>query len=278
MVCKIQDYSCIQHLARSLFLGHDWRKCFLAMYTAYFDASGTLGEPVMAVAGYVTTVEHWEKFDCGWRIALAHDNVAYFHMKEFAGCRGAFKNWSADQVSRRTNLLKRLVDVVRVACGCGLSTLSAVRKADFETVNQKFCLQETFGNPYSLCGVACALKAEQWKAQTSRTEPSEYVFEHGDKGWMELKTAFDKYDLPIPIQKKKRNRNNPNGPTPLEAADFAAWEMRKAIATIEEKKLRGVAELRRPLHALRAVQNRAWGVLTLARLTQFCKEHGVPAR
>jgi hypothetical protein len=232
----------------------------------------------MAVAGYVTTVEHWERFDCDWRLALAHDNLPYFHMKEFAACRGAFDGWSSNQVSRRANLLKRLVDVIRVACGYGLSTLTAVRKADFEAVNQKFCLEETFGNPYSLCGVACAMKTRQWKAQTNRTEPVEYVFEYGDEGWMDLKRAFDKYGLSIPIERRKRNKNNPEGPTPLEAADFAAWEMRKAIATIEEKKLRSVAELRRPLHALRAVENRAWGVLTRTRLTEFCKEHGVPAR
>jgi hypothetical protein len=54
MACK--EVTFIQHLARIVFLGRDWRKCFMA-FTANFDASGGSSELGKVVAGYVARVE-----------------------------------------------------------------------------------------------------------------------------------------------------------------------------------------------------------------------------
>ncbi len=249
------------------------------MFTAYLDASGSLNQPVICVAGYVATVKAWETFDTDWRIALAHDNVPYFHMKEFIACRGAFKDWTPDQVSRRANFLARLVDIIRVACRNGFQTLTAIRKCDFDEINQGYLVRETFGNPYAFCALSCAVKTRFWKTELKIQEPIEYIFEHGDTGWMALKRAFDKFDLPIPIQKRKRNKNNPDGPTPLEAADFAAWEMHKVIATVEQKTVRSVNELRRSFHALHQIRgDKVWGVTTKSKFIKLCEDLGISKR
>jgi hypothetical protein len=51
----------------------------VVILTAYFDESGThSGSEAVAVAGYVSTPDRWERFGQEWREALAAYNIEYF--------------------------------------------------------------------------------------------------------------------------------------------------------------------------------------------------------
>lgn len=277
MVCKSQDseYSPIQHLARSVFLGHDWRKCIFAMYTGYFDASGDLTDVGFVVSGYVATVEDWDRFDADWKIALAHDNVPYFHMQEFAHFKGPFKGWER-QDNRRANFLARLVDIISQTTRRGFST--AVTNEVFKRVNEEYCLEEHFGNPYAFCGLNCAIHTRRWLRKKGYSFPVKYIFEHGDKGWHYLEDLFERSHLSLPIRERKRSMKNPIGPTPLEAADFAAWENLKATRTAEFGNLLSMAHLRKSLTNLMSTKSNEWGIYTYGHLVDLCRKLGIPLR
>src|ERR1039458_8676679 len=52
----------IEHLARVVFLGRDWRKCYMA-FARYSDASGGLINAAKVISGYIASVEDWQRFD-----------------------------------------------------------------------------------------------------------------------------------------------------------------------------------------------------------------------
>ena len=70
--------------------------------TSYFDASSGQEHPAVIVAGYISTVAQWKKFDKEWRKVLARRefDVPYFHMKEFAHSAEVFKSWKGDEHRR----------------------------------------------------------------------------------------------------------------------------------------------------------------------------------
>jgi hypothetical protein len=269
------EYLPVRHLAQSVFLGHDWRKCIFAMYTGYFDASGDLTDVGFVVSGYVATVEDWERFDGNWRIALAHDNVPYFHMKEFAHFKGPFEGWQG-QDSRRANFLGRLADIISETARRGFST--AVTNQVFNEVNEEYCLEEHFGNPYAFCGLNCAVHTRRWLRNKKYEVPVKYIFEYGDQGWHHLEKSFERSHFPPPIRERKRSKTNPIGPTPLEAADFAAWENLKATRTAEFGNLLSMGHLRKSFASLMNITDNEWGIYTHKHLVDLCKKLRIPLR
>src|SRR5260221_10147590 len=64
---------------------HRWDPAqIFVIVTAYGDESGTHdgpdGSPIMMLAGYVATLGQWNRFDVGWRRAIARAGLpGYFH-------------------------------------------------------------------------------------------------------------------------------------------------------------------------------------------------------
>src|SRR5262249_19335072 len=65
---------------------------------AYFDES--YSGRVMAIGGYLSTIERWCRFQDEWQDFLTAFGIESFHMKDFKAGQRQFKNWTAEQRRR----------------------------------------------------------------------------------------------------------------------------------------------------------------------------------
>jgi hypothetical protein len=263
------------HLARVVWLGRYSLDNLLVMLAAYFDGSGGADQPMMVVAGYVSTVARWERFEIDWRLALAKHGVPYFHMKEFAHFKGPFVGWEKKEGSRR-HLLSDLAQIIHayilfgVACG--------VRYDVFGRVNSQYGLAETFGCEYALCGRDCVAQAsKKLVALGYEGKPAEFVFDDGDegKGYLMKVLERDKKLLPIFKPALPRPEQNYPGLTPLQGADFAAYELLKNAKDIKQNS--PLWEWRKSLQIL-VNKNNWWGEYKEKDLLQMCERAALPKR
>jgi hypothetical protein len=245
------------------------------MLTLYCDASGGEDQPEMIVAGYASTVGAWESFDWNWKLVLAKYSLPYFHMKEFAHFKGPFKGWEQKEGTRR-NLLADLAGVIHshvlfgVACG--------VRYDVFQKVNLDYVLSEVFGCEYAMCGRDCVAQAsKKLVALGYEGQPIRFVFEDGDEGKGHLMHVLerDKKLLPIFEPSLPGKREGHPGLTPLQAADFAAYELLKAIK--QGKKQSPFSEFRKSLQIL-VNDNNWWGEYKERDLLHMCEAGGIAKR
>lgn len=201
------------------------------MFTSYFDSSHSgQGKGVWVVSGWLATVERWERFAVDWKLVLAKYNVPYFHMKEFAHSRGAFANGWKGENNKRELFIRALLDVVGSHAQAGFACM--VDSSSFDEVDREYCVRETFGNEYAVCARTCVAEVNNWILGNNYRHAPEYVFEDGDERGR-LSYLMESQGYPSPIFKPSRDKATQTGIaitglTPLQAADFAAYEMRKA--------------------------------------------------
>jgi hypothetical protein len=213
-------------------------------YKACFDCSvddpNRVRQPITLVAGFIATVEHWERWESDWKLVLAHFNAPYFHMKEFFDSKkGAFteKKWRGE--SYRNHFIEKLSDVTRTW------TSATIGGCMTQSLFDEACrLRQVDGflNPFSACARDCAVRSHHLIRDKYKSElPIEYVFERGDiggdSGDITTKGLLDKLmfasQLPSPIYRRARPGNahvEKEDPhlMQLQAADLLAWHLRRA--------------------------------------------------
>jgi len=197
----------------------------------YCDASGKETDDVFVVAGALSTVGNWRAFDSEWKSALVDNGLLYFRMSEFAQSTGQFKKGWKKNEARRRQLLHRLSQIIveRVMYWMGVCLF----KSAYDKANEKYQLAESY-HPYTLCGHTCIELADRWRERKHLEYLSmEYVFEEGDEHFGQLSDRlFQTYgQRPIP---RKKMESDPNKiARPLQVADFAAYEVRKAYVGLD---------------------------------------------
>lgn len=246
-------------------------------YRLYCDAAGGKDHGFIVVAGYLSTFQKWMNFQVEWNKLLALFNVSYFHMKEFAQSKGPFKSWKNDE-PKRIRFLSRaaqiIVSNVERSFGC------IVRYADFEKVNQLYRLDEIAGNPYALAGRTCVARTGLFLGDQQEVI---YIFEDGDTGKGELMRILERDGHPAPIFRPSRdqirNGRQVRGVIPLQAADFAAYEMRKVFKD-DPHETWPIYKYRKSLQALADVpsDHGDWGKYEEKDLIKLCKEFPLSRR
>lgn len=119
------------------------------MRTVYIDESGRAGDTEFVGMGACDAdPKDWEEFEKRWRIVLEENNAPYLHMKEFAGCRDAFKGWT--ELQRR----KLMSDCLYTLVDTEIIMMSAVvRSSDFDRLLPS--TREALGDPYFCCFQEC---------------------------------------------------------------------------------------------------------------------------
>jgi hypothetical protein len=240
----------------------------MAKFTAYFDESGTHGDSAaLVVSGYVASAEQWLNFDGAWKEALADEGLTHFHMKDFAHSKKEFASWKGDE-ERRKRFLERLIDIIRQNVSKGFS--NAVILQGYREINSKYRFQEYVGKPYAFCARICLADVDAWKEQHGYQDPILNVFEDGanDKSALVALVGRDKYTAPTFGQKREH--------TPLQAADFVAWENLKVFNQKEAGTL-NTERLRKPFLALYSMPQE-WGVYTIKNLEEICRGSNIPLR
>jgi uncharacterized protein DUF3800 len=208
----------------------------MAIFTAYFDESGTPDEsPFVVVAGYLASVNEWRQFNDRWGRVLTEYGVPYFHVKEYAHSRGAFESWKG-QERKRKRFARGLTSQIRRSVRAGFAAIVDV--SDWRRANHRYEL-DTPGLEgglacYPLCGKLCVELVRVW-CENHRFPLGgvEFVFHNGakDKGKLIRRLEIDHGITPI-----FDPRSTGNFPVPgVQAADFLASENGKHAPEIALK-------------------------------------------
>ena len=248
----------------------------MAVFTAYFDASGTESSTVISVAGFVSRLEKWVRFESAWKSFLP-DTVSMFHMTDFVTGRKGWESWKGpEHRKRRAQLLQDLVGCIKLNTSQGFT--SSVRLSEYREVNRQYKLREHVGSPYVLLGMSELGRLKLW-AVKGKIDQSKILclFEDGDHGQGDLiKRASSEGFNAVPKSKKDIRA--------FDACDLTAWRARAQIDDAWEKQIHlrdpeGPANIMRSISHLEAVvRNKEVGMFSAGALRRICQELKVPRR
>jgi hypothetical protein len=154
----------------------------MAMFGAYFDASGTDdGASCLSVAGVVTPATRWKTFNSKWWDILSKADVApdkegyiVFHMTDFESGWGKFKGWDKD---KKIFVMKKLVTAM-----AGRIKIVVARSVN---IKEFLSVQNDFPNfrhqsAFTFCFMQCVIDLSGILDELKVFEPVAYMFEHGD--------------------------------------------------------------------------------------------------
>ena len=219
-----RPYSFLRHLGRAVFFGAYRDSLPMAIFSAYFDASGTKRARILTVAGFVSRVNKWDRFNDEWSALLLAQHVPFMHMTDFVSNQGAFVSWkgqSTAQSDRRRKFVADLSNCIKRNTNKGFS--SSVILSDYREVNAEFNLAECVGQPFTLCMRACLGGLKLWANKKDiRTEDVLVAIEHGDDDQGELKRQGHRDGFTI-VSAAKQNV------IAFQAGDVAAWKSRTVL-------------------------------------------------
>ena len=268
------EYSYIKHWALSVLMARYSGDVPMAFFTAYFDASGHPDDPVnqvMTVAGFVSTIDKWIKFEAEWNAILQSEGITIFHMTDFVSGRGEFAVGWKGETDRRRIFIERLAACL--AANVIKSFRATLVISDYHRVNQKFKIEETLGKPYALCAMMCAYTLRQWAESEPMSKPLLYYFEDGDADKGNFEAWHERtYGERPRFQNKKRA-------VMFQPADFAGWKMRSAVQNSIKANhtLAKGQQLLRSVAVLSTIPKEA-GVITEPVLLKYCFTYNVPKR
>jgi hypothetical protein len=206
-----------------------------------FDASGDDSTPYLTVAGFVSSAADWDKFAAVWSARLKQDNIEFFHAADLDNFWGPFRHWQGrqDRKTLRENLCADLMKILKshVYQKFGSTVINnAFQKMD-ANLRKEFALCA-----YSAAGRTCEKQVREYVA-THFTRGTEFavVFEAGDKGKGKLqKRIAEDSGLDVKFLPKK-------DAIPLQAADWLAYELNKAVGKFGQGTLESESQLRWPM-------------------------------
>jgi hypothetical protein len=200
----------------------------MAMFTAYFDASGNAkDQPLVIVSGYIANHFQWRNFEDLWdRIHVDYGVSKPFHMAEFMAARRSpayrhQKNARPDYVAlagdekEADRFLRNLVWAQAMSVLCSISCI--VPMSLYAEVDSVLELREVVP-PYALGARMCIQRLHRWEDDYKIREPVEYIFESGDFEQGKFTELMIAEGEAVPIYKKKDDFAG------LQGADHYAWE------------------------------------------------------
>jgi hypothetical protein len=245
------------------------------MFRCFFDEGGGEDHGFIAVCGYIASLERWAQFENGWKRVMADHGVPYLHMRELAHRKGPYEKWATDE-NGRIAFLSDVASVVRSVAECGV--LCAAWYADFATVNQRYYLEENFHSPYALAGRFCVARANLWMDENGRSARDiDYVFDRGGPDVAGLTELMQRSNLQIPSFRPSRDTKFESGVVQLQAADYFAYELRKAIVDHPNEPHAKPEEFRKSFQSIMDVAV-IQGNYREIELVDLCDSIGVPKR
>ena len=250
------------------------------MFATYSDKAGGADHGFVVVAGWLSTYAKWDLFEVHWKLLLARYNLPYFHMAEFAQSTGPFLSWKGNE-PKRANFLALACEVIRDCVEYGAACI--VDHQSFNYVNSRYRLAESVGTPYSLAGRDCVAKFNQHlRSKHNNVLPQiDYIFDDEEgKGELRRIVVEAGYSEPIfrPSRKDQVDKKGEliKAVVPLQAADFAAYEIRK-IRKDDPRNEFMWWQYRASFRALAAIRA-WWGEYTESNLMRMCESVPIEPR
>jgi len=219
----------------------------LGMFAAYFDESYSDNAPrVLVVAGYLSPIEQWKRFEVEWREFLQKFDIANpFHMTDFMAGHGQFRGWSR---TKHDECIKHYSSIIaprthfRVSVGFDLAVYEREMRGFHEIGAYGFCVFEWMH------------EAERYMDRFGIPGPIAYVFESGSGFGGQI------FETMVWVKRRRLLRTRYRLGTftfadkrevlPLQASDILAWESRAHHARL-------LRSPKSPIrHSLRALTSR----------------------
>jgi len=214
----------------------------IAMFTAYFDDSGTDRNSDIAVAAcYVSAKRGWDEFVGAWDCARWEEGFDSFHMAEFVAPKDqGHKPWCDWTEEKKRHVYGRLSGIINENKRIGIAV--AVPKAIWDTTPDR--IRRHYGRQhYTFAVRMCMNRIVKWREKSMITLPIRYTFD-----WEMQKTEKRQEITRIfELIGKAQNQSvaellglEPDGYgfehkenfKPLQAADILAWQMRSHMRKI----------------------------------------------
>jgi hypothetical protein len=246
----------------------------MAVFTAYFDVSGTKEERVLTIAGFVSRTERWTRFENDWK-SLLPATLSVFHMTDFVNSQKGWEGWKGD-TERRVHFFDSLIACIKKHTNQGFAV--SVQLQDFRDIDREYMFHEAVGKPYAFLARACLGRLKKW----AKKKPTDWrkilcILEHGDEGQGEaLKRLIDEGYNAI-LQSKADVRA-------FDACDLAAWKARAIVDDAWERKLhlsdpKAADRIMRSLEKIEIiVRGKEVGMYSRKGLTNICEKLSIPKR
>lgn len=244
-------------------------------YASYFDGSGDQSKPVQTVAGFVSTVKKWARFEIEWNAILKANSVSALHMTDYVCSQGEFSGWKGDSARR-----KQFQDALTACMKRNVNKLfsSGLLIQHYHEVNRVYCLNESVGSPFAVCGHQSLVQLYRW-ADRKKVNPKHLMvfFENGDKDrgdfqkWAKNLCGEWGYQEPGFLPKESAVQ--------FQAADYAAWKYRTVLqnAFKPEFEVENIPRLLNSLGTLTAIPRTCKG-FDFTSLQRYCEKRRVPRR
>ncbi len=221
---NLRHYVSVADLAKAVRPSSN-RRYLVASFTAYFDESGThASAPVVAVAGFISTVERWRNLEREWSTVLRMYKLEYFHMTDFENRWGPYRDWDK---GKRETIIKRLLGIIKQYALSGFS--AAVVRGDYERLREEH--PGRWVTPYGVCAAWCLRDVADWLESSNRDEYAGYVFERGFRGAGHMAEAFGRASDEVrrAYRFDALSFADKRAVIPLQAADILAYEVCKQV-------------------------------------------------
>ncbi len=262
------EYSRIEHISKAFFFDR-WREAYVAMFTAYFDASGhSDNTDVLAVAGFIAHASQWTLFEKRWKKVLLKFGVSSLHMKDFAHSTGEYKAWKGVETKRRA-FLSALISVIQKTARHSFA--SSLYLPDYRAIDSAHSIRAV-RTPLAIVGNTVLQNARNWTIESGlNVNDILFVFEDGDADKGNFLNSANN-DLGITPQFMPKTQS-----AAFQAADLLAYEHLKAnLKVIPESGVYGMEELRQPFQKLYEIPNgegsKDWSTIERSELEQTLKE------
>ena len=163
---------------------------------AYFDESGTDGRsPIVAVAGYISTVELWAEFQRKWNFFKKAYNFDILHITDLLALRKDFAPENGWTKGRARLALREADRIISGSVLKGFAAYTTVTDAEkMFPSNDPNGKRKRFSTEYLTSAVMVANLITAWAETNGYIKPIEFVFENGanGKGYLMQATDFAK--------------------------------------------------------------------------------------
>ena len=254
----------------------------MAMFTAYFDASGNYQSPTaMFVSGAVASTDDWIAFEAEWLALLdANGMKPPFHMKDFKSGAHPYEAWK-NKLAKQQKFELAALDLIQRRAWYTFA--QGIVIPDFDRMHATFDIPKsepwgkTINKPLAHCGVAVVLRLNEWvqreakKGKLDMQGDLEIIFDRGDMHRGELASALrDVFSVEPGFKEAAKF-------APLQAADMLAWYHRRAVDDYVQKKAHWLGAPFKKL-ADDMPGNRKWAFSRWHKLRDYCKEKGYPLK
>lgn len=216
----------------------------LAVFKAFLDESGhhMPWPDIFTIAGYVSHISKWRRFEMEWKNVLLKSGIKCFHMSECAQRRGEFARFQNDELGRQ-ELIRNLMKVIYrdpprfYGFACAVDMKAFYRLPDH--IKQKFD-GDPFFMAFQFAIKQAAYMLENFEPPLPPSEKLALVFDRksGFEGRaLELFNIMkDRMELPYRDRLGSIAFGGKDQFVPLQAADIIAYETHRYLPMRRENK------------------------------------------